>query len=91
MGQFRKGLENPFSRRFHKEAYKDRRPLRQSIHTRLTIAFLTAYAVASSPGALLLASIWWPVGLVLALIYFVFISRRYAGKVSVKRDTAGFY
>jgi cytochrome d ubiquinol oxidase subunit II len=52
---------------------------------------LTAYAVASSPSTLLLASIWWPVGLVLALIYFIFISRRYAGKVSVKRDTQGFY
>jgi len=52
---------------------------------------LTAYTVASSPRALLLASIWWPVGFVLASIYFVFISRRYAGKVSVKRDTQGFY
>jgi cytochrome bd ubiquinol oxidase subunit II len=52
---------------------------------------LTAYAVASSPSALLLASIWWPVGFVLAATYFVFISRRYAGKVNVKRDTQGFY
>ena len=52
---------------------------------------LTAYAVASSPNALRLASIWWPVGFVLAATYFVFISRRYAGKVSVKRDTQGFY
>jgi len=52
---------------------------------------LTAYAVASSPRALLLASIWWPVGFALATVYFVFISRRYAGKVSVKRDTQGFY
>jgi cytochrome d ubiquinol oxidase subunit II len=52
---------------------------------------LTAYAVASSPSALRLAAIWWPVGFVLASVYFVFISRRYAGKVSVKRDTQGFY
>jgi len=52
---------------------------------------LTAYAVASSRSALLLASIWWPVGFALATVYFVFISRRYAGKVSVKRDTQGFY
>jgi cytochrome d ubiquinol oxidase subunit II len=52
---------------------------------------LTAYAVASSRSALLLASIWWPVGFALATLYFVFISRRYAGKVSVKRDTQGFY
>jgi len=52
---------------------------------------LTAYAVASSRSALLLASVWWPVGFALATVYFVFISRRYAGKVSVKRDTQGFY
>jgi cytochrome d ubiquinol oxidase subunit II len=52
---------------------------------------LTAYTVASSPSALLLASMWWPVGFALAIAYFVFISRRYAGKVSVKRDSQGFY
>ena len=52
---------------------------------------LTAYAVASSPSALLLAAFWWPMGFVLATVYVVFISRRYAGKVSVKRDTQGFY
>ncbi|MGE5218995.1 MAG: hypothetical protein ACM3SP_18520, partial [Chloroflexota bacterium] len=52
---------------------------------------LTAYAVASSPRALRCASIWWPAGFVLATVYFVFISRRYAGKVSVQRDNQGFY
>lgn len=52
---------------------------------------LTAYAVASSPSALILASLWWPVGFALAIVYFVFISRRYTGKVSVRRDTQGFY
>ena len=52
---------------------------------------LTAYAVASSQNALLLASIWWPVAFALATAYFVFISRRYAGKVSVKPDNQGFY
>ncbi len=52
---------------------------------------LTAYAVASSPRALFLTAIWWPVGLALATTYFVFISRRYAGKVSVRRDNQGFY
>ena len=52
---------------------------------------LTAYAVASSSNALFVASIWWPMGFVLATAYFVFISRRYEGKVSVKRDTQGFY
>jgi len=52
---------------------------------------LTAYAVASNRTALILASIWWPAAFALATIYFVFISRRYAGKVSVKRDNQGFY
>lgn len=52
---------------------------------------LTAYGVASNRNALLYASIWWPLGFALAALYFVFISRRYAGKVSVKRDTQGFY
>jgi len=51
----------------------------------------TAYAVAVSPGTLRIATIWWPVGFALAVFYFVFISRRYAGKVSVQRDTQGFY
>ena len=52
---------------------------------------LTARAVASSPSTLRLASFWWPVGFVLAVFYFIFISRRYAGKVSLQRDTQGFY
>jgi cytochrome bd ubiquinol oxidase subunit II len=52
---------------------------------------LTAYAVASSPRSLRLASVWWPAGFVLATVYFVFISRHYAGKVSVRLDNQGFY
>jgi cytochrome bd ubiquinol oxidase subunit II len=52
---------------------------------------LSAYAVASSPTTLLRASFWWPIAFGLAVFYFVFISRRYAGKVSVQRDTQGFY
>jgi cytochrome bd ubiquinol oxidase subunit II len=52
---------------------------------------LTAYAVASTPATLLRASSWWPIGFALAVFYSVFISRRYAGKVSVQRDTQGFY
>ena len=39
----------------------------------------------------ILAAIWWSVGFALATAYFVFISRHYAGKVSVKRDTQEFY
>lgn len=52
---------------------------------------LTAYGVASSPSTLLCASFWWPIAFALAVFYFVFISRRYAGRVSVQRDTQGFY
>jgi len=52
---------------------------------------LTAYTVAASPRALVIASMWWPVGFTLAIAYFVFISRRYRGKISVQRDTQGFY
>ena len=52
---------------------------------------LSAYAVATNHTALVVASFWWPIGFALALAYFVFISRRYAGKVSLKRDTQGFY
>jgi cytochrome bd ubiquinol oxidase subunit II len=52
---------------------------------------LTAYTVAASRRALLLASVWWPVGIALTATYFAFISRRYAGKVSVKRDNQDPY
>jgi len=52
---------------------------------------LTAYAVAAELISLHLAAIWWPVGFALAVLYFIFISRRYAGKVSLQRDTQGFY
>jgi len=48
---------------------------------------LTAYAVASSPTTLLRASFWWPLAFALAVFYFVLISRRYAGKVSVQHNT----
>jgi cytochrome d ubiquinol oxidase subunit II len=52
---------------------------------------LTAYSVAASPGTLLIASAWWPIGLALTLIYAAFISRRYTGKVSAKSDIQGSY
>ncbi|MGA8877023.1 MAG: hypothetical protein WB555_15910, partial [Candidatus Korobacteraceae bacterium] len=52
---------------------------------------LTAYSVAAPHNSLLLASTWWPIGFALATLCFVFISRRYAGKVSLNRDNQGFY
>ena len=52
---------------------------------------LTAYSVAAGSESLVIAMYWWPAGFVLATTYFVFISRRYAGKVSVVRDNQGYY
>lgn len=52
---------------------------------------LTVYSVAASPNSLFLASIWWPAALILAASYFIFISRHYYGKVSVRRDNQGYY
>ncbi len=46
---------------------------------------LTAYGVASPPTALWLASIWWPIALALTTLYYLSVSRRYAGKVGVER------
>jgi cytochrome bd ubiquinol oxidase subunit II len=52
---------------------------------------LTAYDVAAGPNSLAYATIWWPLGFSLAIAYSLFISRRYLGKVSVRRDNQGFY
>jgi len=52
---------------------------------------LTAYSAAASRDSLLIAFVWWPIAFVLATAYALFISRRYPGKVSVKRDTQGVY
>jgi cytochrome d ubiquinol oxidase subunit II len=52
---------------------------------------LTAYAVAAGATSLHIAAVWWPIGFALAVFYFVFISKRYAGRVSAQRDTQGFY
>ena len=50
-----------------------------------------AYSVASAPDSLYIAAIWWPFGFILTITYFIYISRRYYGKVSVPRDNQGFY
>jgi cytochrome d ubiquinol oxidase subunit II len=52
---------------------------------------LSAYDVAAGTNSLAYAAIWWPIAFALATAYFVFVSRRYAGKVSVQRDTQGLY
>jgi cytochrome d ubiquinol oxidase subunit II len=52
---------------------------------------LSAYDVAAGANSLAYAAIWWPIAFALAAAYFVFVSGRYAGKVSVQRDNQGFY
>jgi cytochrome bd ubiquinol oxidase subunit II len=52
---------------------------------------LSAYDVAAGPNSLGYAAIWWPISFALAASYFVFVSRRYAGKVSVVQDNQGYY
>jgi cytochrome bd ubiquinol oxidase subunit II len=52
---------------------------------------LSAYDVAAGGSSLAYAAIWWPIAFALAAAYFVFVSRRYAGKVSVQQDNQGFY
>lgn len=48
---------------------------------------LTAYAVASNRTSLSIAAVWWPVALILTIIYYVVITRRYAGKVRLQDQT----
>jgi cytochrome d ubiquinol oxidase subunit II len=52
---------------------------------------LSADKVAAGANSLAYAVIWWPIAFALAAAYFVLVSRRYAGKVSVQRDNQGFY
>jgi NADH:ubiquinone reductase (H+-translocating) len=51
---------------------------------------MTAYAVASNASALRYATIWWPLGFALAVTYFIFISRRFAGKAGASGITEDF-
>lgn len=52
---------------------------------------LTAYSVAAPHNSLLLALVWWPMAFMLTAAYSIFISRRFAGKVSADRDNQGVY
>ena len=52
---------------------------------------LTVYNSSASPESLAVAIVWWPIALILASCYFVFISRRYRGKVKPSTDTQGYY
>jgi cytochrome d ubiquinol oxidase subunit II len=50
---------------------------------------LTAQQLAAGSTSLLLASVWWPVALILTLGYYLFILRHYSGKISARRDKEG--
>jgi NADH dehydrogenase len=52
---------------------------------------LTAYTVAPNASAFRYATVWWPISFSLAILYYCFISRRYAGKASAKDDNRGLY
>jgi len=51
---------------------------------------MTAYSSASSPSALLMAMIWWPIAFLLAVFYFAYLYRSYSGKVKVSEDNQGY-
>ncbi len=52
---------------------------------------MTAYNGATAEQGLMIALIWWPVAVVLALTYFVIIMRSYAGKVRPAEDSQPDY
>ena len=51
----------------------------------------TAYSTGSPAGSMVMAIIWWPLAFFLSAAYFIYISRRYSGKVSVSKDNQGYY
>jgi len=52
---------------------------------------ITAYTGAAPANGLAIALVWWPVALVLAISYFIVITRTYRGKVRSADDTQGLY
>jgi cytochrome d ubiquinol oxidase subunit II len=52
---------------------------------------LTAYNSAASRESLAVAAIWWPIALVLAVGYFLFILRHFRGRVKPPGETERFY
>lgn len=48
---------------------------------------LTAQQTAAAGNGLAIALVWWPVALVLSIIYVLFTFRYYSGKVEPKQDT----
>jgi cytochrome bd ubiquinol oxidase subunit II len=52
---------------------------------------LSAYQSAAAGHGLVVALVWWPVALILSIIYFLFIYRYYAGKVKPLADPQSPY
>jgi cytochrome d ubiquinol oxidase subunit II len=52
---------------------------------------ITAYGGAAPVHGLAMALVWWPLAFVLAVTYFIVITRNYRGKVGPARDTQGLY
>jgi len=50
---------------------------------------LTIYNTAAGPHGLSVGFVWWTMGMVLALTYFVFIYRMFRGKVRVEEGASG--
>jgi cytochrome d ubiquinol oxidase subunit II len=50
---------------------------------------LTIYNTAAGPHGLIVGFVWWTMGMVLALTYFVFIYRMFRGKVRVEEGASG--
>jgi cytochrome d ubiquinol oxidase subunit II len=51
---------------------------------------LTAYNSSVNQDSLAVAMIWWPIGLVLALLYAGFISRSYRGKIGSSEEVSKY-
>ena len=47
---------------------------------------LSAYQMAAAGHGLAIALVWWPIALILAIVYFAFIYRHYSGKVKLAQD-----
>jgi len=61
------------------------------LHSTLSDRFsMTAGQAASGGTGLGLAIIWWPIALVLALVYFTFIAWQFRGKVRPSDDNQGY-
>jgi hypothetical protein len=52
---------------------------------------LSAYQNAAAGHGLAIALVWWPLALIFAVVYFLFIYRQYAGKVKPAEDNQNPY